>query len=793
MPLRKGTRTKTTTAATATSTTPMTDAAIRSLIARGVANALAERTIQRNTNLNGDGSQGSGSGITRHVRPTRECTYSDFLKCQPLNFKGIEGVVGLTQWFEKWSLSFISVKGTDVKAFNQHFQELALLCGRMFPKESDKVEKYVGGLPDMIQGSVMASKPKKMQDAIEFETELMDQKESILGLNAKLKTCRSFMSTTFSYLIDIVLTTLDHGYDVELADGKIIEVSLAHITAKKAEDKSEENRLEYVLIVRDFLEVFLEDLLGIPPVRQVKFQIDLVPGAVPIAWAPYRLAPSEMKESSDRLQELSDKGFIRPSSSPWGAPVWFVKKKDGSFKMCIDYRELNNLMKVAFKWGDKQKAAFQTLKDKLCSAHILALPQGAENFIVYCDASHKGLGSVLMQNQRQILEAQIEAMKTENIEAEDVGGMIRTDLPKEKLKSRTDGTMCLNNRSWLPCYGDLRTLIMHESHKLKYSVHPGSDKMYQDMKKLYWWPNMKADIATYGSKCLTCLKGKAELQKPFGLLVQPEIPQWKWDNITMDFFTKLPRTSSGYDTIWVIVDRLTNNIAEQILATSQNTWSVKPLRYFPHVLCDALFGRINNRGLSTQAWHQIYPRGSTDTLPYATMGPRSLAALAIFKSEYREGLTISYQPYLLQEKVGKWVSNTTEATEEKDSKKEGDQRSPGIIPLAVKDAFSIIQEVMVATEWCELEDVVKSHLVPGWSVEMGTSMDCYKEELHMGLVIKRNANQRYATSGITTFSSLMDFVVRNAMGCGSTIGPILASGIAVAPNAPLDHLRSYAF
>ncbi|GJR32306.1 putative reverse transcriptase domain-containing protein [Tanacetum coccineum] len=130
---------------------------------------------------------------------------------------------------------------------------------------------------------------------------------------------------------------------------------------------------------------------------------------------------------------------------------------------------------------------------------------------------------------RQILEAQIEAMKPENIEAEDVGGMIRKDLSKEKLEPRANGTLCLNNRSWLPCYGDLRTLIMHESHNSKYFVHPVSDKMYQDMKKLYWWPNMKANIATYVSKCLTCLKVKAEHQKPSGLLVQLEIPQWKWD------------------------------------------------------------------------------------------------------------------------------------------------------------------------------------------------------------------------------------------------------------------------
>nr|GEV31016.1 putative reverse transcriptase domain, ribonuclease H-like domain, aspartic peptidase domain protein [Tanacetum cinerariifolium] len=111
----------------------------------------------------------------------------------------------------------------------------------------------------------------------------------------------------------------------------------------------------------------------------------------------------------------------------------------------------------------------------------------------------------------------------------------------------------------LPCYGELRTLIMHESHKSKYSVHSGSDKMYQDMKLLYWWPNMKADIATYVSKCLTCLRVKNEHQKPYGLLVQTEIPQWKWDNITMDFVTKLPKKQSGNDTIWVVVDRLTKS------------------------------------------------------------------------------------------------------------------------------------------------------------------------------------------------------------------------------------------
>ncbi|GJY68436.1 putative reverse transcriptase domain-containing protein [Tanacetum coccineum] len=125
-----------------------------------------------------------------------------------------------------------------------------------------------------------------------------------------------------------------------------------------------------------------------------------------------------------------------------------------------------------------------------------------------------------LSRKERIKPLRTEARKPENFEAEDVGGMIW----KEKLEPRADGTLCLKNRSWLPCFGDLRTLIMHESQKSKYFVHSGSDKMYQDMKKLYWWPNMKADIATYVSKCLACLMVKAEHQKPSGLLVQPEIP-----------------------------------------------------------------------------------------------------------------------------------------------------------------------------------------------------------------------------------------------------------------------------
>ncbi|GJX74599.1 putative reverse transcriptase domain-containing protein [Tanacetum coccineum] len=152
-----------------------------------------------------------------------------------------------------------------------------------------------------------------------------------------------------------------------------------------------------------------------------------------------------------------------------------------------------------------------------------------------------------------IQAAQSEAIKQENVLAESLHGL------DQQMERKEDESLYAMDRIWVPLVGGVRTMIMDEAHKSKYSVHPGADKMYHDLRDMYWWPGMKRDIATYVSKCLTCSKVKAEHQRPSGLLQQPEIPEWKWDKITMDFITKLPRSKSGHDTIWVIVDRLTKS------------------------------------------------------------------------------------------------------------------------------------------------------------------------------------------------------------------------------------------
>ncbi|GJT95128.1 putative reverse transcriptase domain-containing protein [Tanacetum coccineum] len=612
-----------------TTTTSVTNAQLQAMIDEGVTAVLAARATTRN----GDDSHTSGTGARRNERSVRECTYQDFMKCQPVFFRGTEEVVNLTQWFERMETVFrisnctvenqvkfatctlmgtaltwwnshartvtndvayamtwsdlkkkmttkycprneikkieaelwnLKVQGTDVVALQPRFQEIALLSDRLFHEKQAILERLcLGGDGDglltwmdrRIKTHTLAKNKRKLEDTPRNNQTYQQNKRQNTGrayaagngdrkpyegakprcpkcnfnhygpctpkctnckkLGHLAKDCRSrpatannnnrnnnnnnnrnnnnpraqgantnaivcfecgtpghfrsncpqwktknqgngsgvarayavgvagqnpdnnvvtgtfllnnrcasilfdtgadrsFVSTQFSALINIAPTTLDHGYNVELADGSIIWVNmvllgctlnflnhpfhvdlmpvemerkdfkkivripfgseilifhgdgsrnkcgtrlniisctkaqkyvlqgchvfLAHITVKETGDKSKKKQLQDVPIVKNFPEVFPEDLPGLPPTRQVEFHIDLVPGAAPVARAPYRLAPSEMKELADQLQELSDKGFIRPSSSPWGAPVLFVKKKDGSLRMCIDY------------------------------------------------------------------------------------------------------------------------------------------------------------------------------------------------------------------------------------------------------------------------------------------------------------------------------------------------------------------------------------------------------------------------------------------------------------------------
>ncbi|GJS41920.1 putative reverse transcriptase domain-containing protein [Tanacetum coccineum] len=297
------------------------------------------------------------------------------------------------------------------------------------------------------------------------------------------------------------------------------ELFLAQVTKQEPKEK----RLEDVPVIQDFPEVFPEDLPGLPPPRQVKFRIDLILGAAPVARAPYRLAPSELKELSKQLRELTEKDFIRPRAGV-----------DSKINLWSGYHQLRirkeDIPITAFRtrYGNYefQRRWIELLSDYDC---VIRYHPGKAN--VVADAlSRKDKEPIRVRAlvvtvhnnlPEQIRNAQVEACKEENIGAEGFRG------EGEPFEVRSDGTKCLKERVWLALFGGLRGLIMLESHKSKYSIHPGSDKMYHDLRKLYWWPNMKADIATYVSKCLTCAQVKAEHQKPSGLLQQPKIPVWK--------------------------------------------------------------------------------------------------------------------------------------------------------------------------------------------------------------------------------------------------------------------------
>nr|GEW54803.1 hypothetical protein [Tanacetum cinerariifolium] len=391
-----------------TTTTPLTDAQLKALIAYGVADVLAKIEANR-TSRNGDDSHDSGIGKRIHVSIVRECTYTDFLKCQPLNLKGAEGVVGLTQWFEKMEYVFhisnctvachikfatCTLQGNALTWWNSHCAPKYANCKRtghltrdcrsqpaatnnQRAQEANQRGNQAGNGNTMARAYGVGTSGINPNSNVVTGTFLLNNRDALILFDTGAD--RSFMSTAFSSLIDMIPTTLDHGYDVYLdvtigmnwlskyhvvivCDEKIVHIPfrneilivrgdesnnehrsrlniisctktqkyllkgchvfLAHVTAKKVEDKSEEKQLEDVPIVRDFPEVFTEDL----PTR-----------------APYRLALSEMKELSDQLQELSDKGFIRPV--PHLGELWQERARRASqiLEAHIEARKPKNL------------------------------------------------------------------------------------------------------------------------------------------------------------------------------------------------------------------------------------------------------------------------------------------------------------------------------------------------------------------------------------------------------------------------------------------------------------------
>nr|AAM01170.2 Putative retroelement [Oryza sativa Japonica Group]ABB46922.1 retrotransposon protein, putative, Ty3-gypsy subclass [Oryza sativa Japonica Group] len=236
-------------------------------------------------------------------------------------------------------------------------------------------------------------------------------------------------------------------------------------------------------------------------------------------------------------------------------------------------RPMTQLLKKEekFVWSPQCEKAFQTLKEKLVSSPVLILPDTRKDFVVYCDASRQGLGCVLMQDGHVVAYASRQLRPHEgNYPTHDlelaavvhalkiwrhylIGNRCEIYTDHKSLKYIfTQSDLNLQQRRW-----ELKQLILQEAHESPYSIHPGSTKMYLDLKEKYWWVSMKREIAEFVALCDVCQRVKAEHQRPAGLLQPLQVPEWKWDEIGMDFITGLPKTQGGYDSIWVVVDRLT--------------------------------------------------------------------------------------------------------------------------------------------------------------------------------------------------------------------------------------------
>nr|GEV20425.1 hypothetical protein [Tanacetum cinerariifolium] len=602
---------------------------------------------QQDDNVDANGDNGNGNGNrngnpnvnNRGVVPVaREYTYQDFVKCQPLNFKGTEGVVGLSRWFEKMKIVFhISTheandshkravgvdatyamtwkalmklmtkdairiannmmdqklkgyaiknaenkrrfdnnprdnRGQQQKPFKrQNVNGQNVARAYMVGNNVDRIG-YVGPLPYCskcilhhegpcmvkcanckkvghmtrdCRTTVAATSQRALvgnqtrnacyecgrqghyrNECPKLRNQNCGNKTRNMTGNSKAKS-RAYTiggggaNPDSNIIKGCTLGLLGHPFNIDLmpvepgsfdvivgmdwlvkyhtvivCDEKII-LYLAQVTTKKTDDKSEEKRLEDVPIIRDFSEVFLEDLPGLPPTRQVKFQIDLVPGAAPVARSPYCLAPSEMQELSTQTRY----GHYEFQVIPFGLtnePAIFMDLMNQVCKTYLDKfmiifiddiliyfkhkKEHEGYLKLVLRLLKEEKLFAKFSRCEFWLSAVKFLGHVIDSKGIHVDPekieSIKDWASPKTPIETcQFLGLVAEERKEENYIAEDLHGMIN------KLEPHADGMLCLNNRSWISCYGDLRALIMHESHKSKYSTHTGSDKMYQDLKR----------------------------------------------------------------------------------------------------------------------------------------------------------------------------------------------------------------------------------------------------------------------------------------------------------------------
>nr|GEU70563.1 hypothetical protein [Tanacetum cinerariifolium] len=678
--------------------------AVKKMVKKRIAKAIEEyeKTRANPGNANASGSTNTG-GSVEQVFEICKCAEEDKVMFAASTFEGR----ALTWWNGNvHTLGLINAN----QAYNNRFHELTLMCLDLVPNEKKKIKRFSKRFPKRIKGNITSSRTTTLHDTINLARELVEQ--AVQGAK------RSFMSTEFIPFINISPVALNTSYGAEL-DGKVVSTNtvlrgctlalfsnivripllngeILEIQGERPEKdpkslsciKADEKRLEYIRSVRDFPKLFLDDLTGLPLVREIEFRIDLIPGALPVVKSPYHLVPFETLELSNQLKKLQEKGPIRPSHSPWGAPVLFVMKKDGALRMCIDYIELNKLtiknryhlprikdlfdqlqgaccfskidlrlryhqlrvreediLKTVFRtryghfeftvmpfgltnapaleeeheahlktildllkeeklyakflkcefWlkevqflghvihsflrlagyyrrfienfskiakpltlltqkkkayvrGDKQEEAFRILKEKLYqgfgnglmrrgkvityasrqlkiheknyTTHDLEL--GAVVFalktwrhylyetksVIYTD--HKSLRYLFDQKELNMRQRRwIELLSyyeckikyhpgKENVVADALSRKERLK-PRQALaeslrglethfKRRDDGGIYFFDRIWIPSVGGIRILIMDEAHTSRYSVHLGADKMYYDLRYLYWWP-----------------------------------------------------------------------------------------------------------------------------------------------------------------------------------------------------------------------------------------------------------------------------------------------------------------